>query len=80
MVRRDLLAANYIGEFVQIILSARTIVPLEDGLIEAPIIVAEAFKNVKFSTKSGHTVQDMRDIINARQDQTGKKIKLISSR
>lgn len=39
--------------------------------------VKEEYKNVKFSLKSGHTVQDMRDIINEHQEQTGDKIKLV---
>ena len=39
--------------------------------------IAQEYKNVRFSTKSGHTVQEMRDIVNDYQDKTGDKVKLI---
>lgn len=39
--------------------------------------VKQEYKNVRFSLKSGHTVQDMRDIVNEYQDRTGDKVKLI---
>ena len=39
--------------------------------------VKEEYKNVKFSLKAGHTVQEMRDIISEYQDSTGDKVKLV---
>lgn len=39
--------------------------------------VKEEYKNVKFSLKAGHTVQEMRDIINDHQERTGDKVKLV---
>jgi replicative DNA helicase len=35
------------------------------------------YKNVRFSLRSGHTVQEMRDIVLEQQDRTGEKIKLV---
>jgi hypothetical protein len=39
--------------------------------------VKEKYKNVKFSLKAGHTVQEMRDIISDHQERTGDKVKLV---
>jgi DnaB-like helicase C terminal domain len=39
--------------------------------------ISQEYKNVRFSTKAGHTVQEMRDIVNDYQDKTGDKVKLI---
>lgn len=39
--------------------------------------VQEEYSRVKFSLKSGHTVQDMRDIITEHQDATGEKVQLV---
>jgi len=39
--------------------------------------ISQEYKNVRFSTKAGHTVQEMRDIVNEYQDRTGDKVKLI---
>jgi hypothetical protein len=39
--------------------------------------VSEKYSRVKFSTKAGHTVSEMRDILNDYQEKTGEKVKLI---
>lgn len=40
-------------------------------------MLKEEYKNVRFSTKAGHTVQDMRDIVNDYQDKTGEKVRMV---
>jgi hypothetical protein len=37
----------------------------------------QEYKNVRFSLKAGHTVQEMRDIISDYQDSSGEKVKLV---
>lgn len=39
--------------------------------------VKEEYKNVKFSLKAGHTVQEMRDLVNDQEQKTGEKVKLV---
>ncbi len=39
--------------------------------------IKEEYKHVKFSTKAGHTVQDMREIISDYEQTSGDKVKLV---
>lgn len=44
---------------------------------EIKALLNEQYKNVKFSLKAGHTVQDMREIISDHEQVTGDKVKLV---
>lgn len=40
-------------------------------------LIRQEYQNVRFSTKAGHTVQEMREIVNDYQEKTGRKVKLV---
>ena len=44
---------------------------------EIKALLNEQYKNVRFSLKSGHTVQDMREIISDHEQTSGEKVKLV---